>query len=94
MVKPMEPTEETQITRKQIGYNWSYSYEHGPSGNRQKLILTGNVEGMARAMTELKKAKISLMELAEATPEELARLPPYEGYSKKDREDAGENLLY
>ena len=86
MMKPMDPVEETTVVQRRVGYSWSYSFEVGPSGSRQKLILTGNTEGMARALTELRKAKISLMELAVASGEELAMPSPFEGY-KKDKED-------
>jgi len=71
MMKPGIPEAETKIIKMAVGYSWSYSYEHGPSGSRQKIYLSGNVEGMARAMTELRKAKISAMELATASVEEL-----------------------
>ena len=82
MSRPMDPVEETKVTRREVGYGWSYSFEYGASGNRQKLILTGNTELMARALTELKGAKLSLMKLAEASVEELNRPPPYEAYKK------------
>lgn len=94
MMKPGVPEAETKVIKMAVGYGWSFSYEHGPSGSRQKIYISGNVEGMARAMTELRRAKISLMELAAATVEELARPPPYEGFSERDREDRGEDLLY
>ena len=93
-MKPLEPVEETQIIRRQTGFTWSYSFEAGAAGNRQKLILTGNTAGMERALVELRRAKVKLLELAAATAEELARPPPYEGFSEKDREEAGEDLLY
>ena len=94
MMKSGVPEAETKVIKMAVGYSWSFSFEHGPSGSRQKIYLSGNVEGMARAMVELKKAKISLMELAAASAEELAKPPAYEGFTKKDHEDAGRDLLY
>jgi len=86
VTRPPQPQEETQVIRRQIGYSWSYSFESGPSGDRQKLVLTGNTEGMARALTELKQAKINLMKFAEASVEELSKPPEYEGYKRTERE--------
>lgn len=83
MMKPDVPEEETRIVKTAIGYSWSYSFESGPSGDRQKLILTGNAEGMTRALTELKKAKISLLELSQASLEELIKPPGFEAYEKE-----------
>ncbi len=86
MSRPQKPQEETQTIRRQVGYGWSYSFEYGASGDRQKLILSGNTELMARALTELKEAKLCLMKLAEATAEELSNPPEYEGYKRTERE--------
>ena len=73
MMKPMEPAEETQVIRKQVGFSWSFSYEYGATGNRQKLFIAGNTESVARAMAELKEAKIRVMDLAAATVEGLTQ---------------------
>lgn len=70
-MKPRAPMRERRITRTQAGYGWSFSYEHGPSGDRQKVILSGNTEGMNRAMTELRKAKVEAYRLVLASAEEL-----------------------
>jgi len=86
MVMPMNPQEEAQVFRRQVGYSWSFSFEFGASGNRQKLSLAGNTEGMARALTELKQAKINLMKFAEASVEELSKPLEYEGYKRTERE--------
>ena len=55
---------------------------------------TGNTEGMERALTELRRAKVEAFRLALASAEELSRPPPYEAYTDREREDAGENLFY
>jgi len=89
MTRPQQPQNETQMIRRQVGYGWSYSFEHGASGDRQKLILTGNTELMATALTQMKEAKLCLMKLAEASTEELSKPPEYEGFKKK-----GEGPLY
>lgn len=86
-----DPTEETQIIRKQVGYSWSYSYEFGPTGDRQKLIITGNTTELTRAKSELKGAKINLMELAIATAEELAN--PHSNKTPKNNNEEGNDLL-
>ena len=83
-MRSMEPKEEALIIRRNIGYFWSFSYEFGPSGDRQKTILTGNVEGMERALVEMRRAKIKLLELVAATAEELSKPPEYEGYKRKE----------
>ena len=94
MIRPRAPEEETVLIRKEVGYAWSYSYESGPSGDRQKTYVGGNEDTLLRALTQLRKVKAEVLELSQASLEELAQLPPYEGYSKRDREDAGEKLLY
>jgi len=92
-MKPMQPREETPIIRREIGYSWSYSYESGPSGDRQKIILTGCEEDMARALTWLREAKLNVMELAATSAEELLQ-PRSHNLDKMYHESEEEDVLY
>lgn len=83
-MKPGVPEAETRIVKMAIGYTWSYSFESGPSGNRQKIILTGNEDSLLRALTQLRKVKIEVLELSRASLEELSKPPPFEAYEKKE----------
>ena len=94
MMKPRTPEEETQVTRRQVGYSWSFSIEHGPSGGRQKVILTGNTEGMARAFTELRRAKVEAYSLVFASAEELLQPRSHDLDKMYNERDETDNVLY
>ncbi len=90
MVMSMNPQEEAQVFRRQVGYSWSYSFEFGVSGNRQKLILAGNTELMARSLTELKAAKVEVYKLALSSIEELQKPQSHDlnkMYNERNKEE-------
>ena len=94
MMKPRVPGEETQIIRRQIGFSWSYSYEVGPSGDRQKIVLAGNEEGMARCLIRLREAKLRVMELAATSVEELLQPRSHDLNKMYSERDEAEDILY
>ena len=85
-MKPRAPEEETVLIRKEVGYAWSYSYELGPSGDRQKTYVCGNEDTLLRALTQLRKVKAEVLELSRASFEELIKPPGYEAYERKKEE--------
>ena len=91
-MKPGVPEAETRIVKMTGGYSWSYSFESGPSGARQKVILTGCEEGLARCLVRLREAKIEAHRVIQATAEELAQ-PRYHDRDKMHREE-DDGLLY
>lgn len=92
MMKPMKPAEETQIIKREIGFSWSFSLESGPAGSREKIYLSGHEEGLARCLTQLRKAKIEAHRVVQATAEELAQ-PRHHDRGKMHREE-DDGLLY
>ena len=88
MMKPETAEASTVLIKREVGYAWSYSFEAGPSGDRQKTYVGGNEDTLLRALVQLRKAKIEILELSQASLEELLKLPPFEGFSQKDSEDA------
>ena len=84
MVKPSAPEEETMIIRREVGYAWSYSYESGPSGDRQKVYVGGNEDTLPQALTQLRKVKTEVLQLSQASLEELTKTPGQEAHEKKE----------
>ena len=89
-----QPREETQIIQRAIGYSWGFSYESDPSGYRQKIILTGCEENMARALIRLREAKLSVMELADTSAEELLQPRSHDLDKMYNERDETDNVLY
>lgn len=94
MMKPGVPEAETVLIRREVGYAWSFSYEAGPSGDRQKIYVGGNEDTLLRALVQLRKVKAEVLELSRASLEELTKPPAYKGFTKQEKEDRGEDLLY
>lgn len=78
MARPEASNKTTQLTKRDVGYFFSFSIELGKPGDRQKLTISGNEYMYETAMTRLRETKLRLMELAITTAENLAKPKPIE----------------
>ena len=68
--------EEGVVTRREVGFGWFFSIERGPSNDRQRVTLSGNVLGFNVCLAPLREAKAAALRLVEASAEELEAPPP------------------